>query len=121
MATPDPARIRAYRSGLWAEALAALWLLLHGYAVLAWRYRTPVGEIDLVVRRRGVLAFVEVKKRVAEADALAAVSPENAARVRRAAQWWLKTRPVLADKCDIRFDVMALSAYSRIRHIPNAF
>ena len=46
-----------------AERVAAWSLRLHGYRVLARRYRTPVGEIDLVVRRGSLLAFVEVKGR----------------------------------------------------------
>ncbi len=110
-----------YRAGLWAESLAALWLAGKGYRPLARRFKTPVGEVDLVVRRGRTLAFVEVKYRRKMADALAAVSPENAARVRRCAQWWLKTRPDLADKCDIRFDVVACAPYATPRHLPNAF
>lgn len=107
--------------GLFAENIAAWRLRLCGWRVLERRFKTPVGEIDIIARRGRVLAFVEVKRRETEGDALAAVSPQNAARVRRAAEWWLKARPGLADKCDIRFDVLALTPYCRIRHVPNAF
>lgn len=64
-------RHAAERRGHKGEAVAALWLQLHGWRILARRLRTPVGEIDLVARRGRTVAFVEVKARrtVAESDA----------------------------------------------------
>lgn len=56
-------RQRAERRGRRAEKIAAWFLRAKGYAVLARRYKTPVGEIDLVARRGRTLAFVEVKAR----------------------------------------------------------
>jgi len=56
-------RVRAYRRGLFAETVAALLLRLKGHRILARRYRTPVGEIDLVALKGKRLAFVEVKRR----------------------------------------------------------
>ena len=63
-------RQAAERRGHKGEALAALWLQLKGWRILARRLRTPVGEIDLVARRGRTVAFVEVKARatIAEAD-----------------------------------------------------
>ena len=56
-------RVKAYRRGLFAETVAALLLRLKGYAIVARRYKTPVGEIDLVALKGKRLAFVEVKRR----------------------------------------------------------
>jgi putative endonuclease len=56
-------RIRAYRHGLFAETVAALLLRAKGNRILARRYKTPVGEIDLVALKGRRLAFVEVKQR----------------------------------------------------------
>jgi putative endonuclease len=56
-----PARVAAFRTGLSAEGRAAAYLMLKGYRILARRFRTPYGEIDIVARRRNLLAFVEVK------------------------------------------------------------
>src|SRR5579859_3351957 len=70
----DAARRRAaYRRGHAGERLAALRLLLTGYRILARRYRTRVGEIDLIARRGDVVAFVEVKRRDGLAVGLEAV------------------------------------------------
>ena len=64
----------AERRGRRAETLAAWYLRLKGYRILARRYRTPVGEIDLIVRRGRLVAFVEVKRRPTEAEAAEAVT-----------------------------------------------
>lgn len=52
-------RVRAYRHGLLAETIAALLLRLKGHRIIARRYKTPVGEIDLVALKGKRLAFVE--------------------------------------------------------------
>ena len=59
----SPARLAAFRTGLSAESRAAAYLMLKGYRILAKRFRTPHGEIDIVARRRHLLVFVEVKAR----------------------------------------------------------
>src|SRR5258708_40248810 len=56
----DSQRRIAFRFGLSAESRAAALLIAKGYRILARRFRTPLGEIDIVARRRGVLVFVEV-------------------------------------------------------------
>jgi putative endonuclease len=113
-------RSARYRKGLLAEWLALVFLLLKGYWPLGWRVRTPVGEIDLVVRRRSTLVFVEVKARRTRADALAAVTPRNQQRVARAAQYVIAGDPQLASYT-CRFDVVAIAWYIWPRHVTHAF
>lgn len=79
-------RQRAERGGRRAERLAAWWLRLKGWRILAVRARTPVGEVDLVARRGRVLAFVEVKARATEAEAALALDEYRLRRVVRAAE-----------------------------------
>ena len=62
-------RVRAYRHGLFAETVAALLLRLKGHRIIARRYKTLVGEIDLVALKGKRLAFVEVKQRRTFEDA----------------------------------------------------
>jgi putative endonuclease len=62
-------RQSAERGGRRAESLAAWWLRLKGWRILARRVRTPVGEIDLVARRGRTIAFVEVKARATAVQA----------------------------------------------------
>ena len=60
---PRPERVAAFRVGLSAESRAAAYLIAKGYRILARRWKTPLGEIDIVARRRYTLIFVEVKAR----------------------------------------------------------
>ena len=80
-----------------------------------------LGEIDIVARRGRTLAFVEVKARAAEADAIFAIAPEQQARIARAAAHFLKTRPVYQSFAQ-RYDAMVLEA-GRFwpRHLTDAF
>src|SRR5229473_2901128 len=75
-----PARVAAFRTGLSAEARAAVYLMAKGYRILAKRFRTPYGEIDIVARRRNLLAFVEVKARASLDEAAYAVTPRQLPR-----------------------------------------
>ena len=118
--SPSPARSedgRARRDrGRRAEWLALLALSLRGYRPVARNLRTPVGEIDLVVRRGGTLAIVEVKTRGQLADAAEALRPGHQARIRRAAEFLLARRPDLA-ALTIRFDVMLVLPRRWPRHL----
>ena len=90
-----------------AERVAAWRLRLAGYRVLARRYRTPVGEIDLIVRRGRRLVMVEVKARPTEALARQAVPERQRRRIEMAARRFLAANPRYRD-CAVRFDVVAV-------------
>ena len=78
-------------------------------------------ELDLVVRRGRVLAFVEVKSKSGDGfgDPFEMVTPVKIARIRRATELWLLLHPELAE-LDVRFDVIAERA-GKIEHLPDAF
>lgn len=116
----NSARIAAYLSGHRGETLAALLLRLKLYRIVARRYKTPLGEIDIIARRWGVTVFVEVKARGkggGEAEALGSV---NRSRIARAAQHWVARHPALAGT-PLRFDVIFLAPGRWPRHVINAF
>jgi len=103
-------RRRAWRRGQAAETLCVIWLILRGYRIVGRRLRTPVGEIDIVARRRRTLAIIEVKARADRRRALESISTRQRRRLVRAAQWLIAGRPDLA-ALDIRFDVMAVAPW----------
>lgn len=105
MSSSLDARQKAYRRGIWAERLAALLLMAKGYRVVARRFRAPGGEIDLVARRANRLAFVEVKARNQEAEALEAVTWRQRQRVEAAARAWLALHPADGE-ADLAFDII---------------
>ena len=115
-----PARVAAFRTGLSAEARAAAYLMAKGYRILAKRFRTPHGEIDIVAKRRNLLAFVEVKARATLDDAAFALTPRQQARIIDAAQAWLMAHPEHAE-FDLRFDAILIAPRHLPRHLLAAF
>ena len=115
-----PERVAAFRTGISAEARAAAWLMAKGYRILAKRFRTPHGEIDLVARKRNLLVFIEVKARANLDDAAYAVTPRNQRRIIDTAQAWLMTHPEHAD-FEMRFDVILIAPRHLPRHLLAAF
>jgi putative endonuclease len=95
-------------------------LIAKGYRIVARRWKTPLGEIDIVARRRRTLVFVEVKARANVEDAAEAVTERSKRRIIAAAEVWLAHRPDDAN-CDIRFDVMLVTPGKLPRHFMNAF
>lgn len=114
------ARRRAYGFGQGAERLAAWWLRLKGYRILARDFRVPAGEIDLVARRGRTLVLVEVKGRASLDEALAALGPRQRRRIERAGAVFLQQRPHLAG-LDVRLDLVVMAPGHRPRHIADAW
>jgi putative endonuclease len=117
---PSPERVAAFRTGLSAETRAAAYLMAKGYRILQKRFRTPYGEIDLVVRKRNLLAFVEVKARASLDEAAYAVTPRQQQRIIAAAQAWLMAHPEHAE-FEMRFDAMLIAPRRLPRHLLAAF
>ena len=117
---PSPARVAAFRTGISAETRASAYLMAKGYRILAKRFRTPHGEIDIVAKRRNLLVFVEVKARGTLDDAAFAVTPRQQQRIIDAAQLWLAAHPEHAE-LEARFDAMLIAPRSLPRHVLAAF
>jgi len=116
----DAERKVAFRFGLSAESRAAAYLIAKGHRIVARRWRSPVGEVDIVARRRNTLIFVEVKARERLDDAAEAVLPRQQRRIIAAAGAWLASHPDDVNS-DIRFDVVLVAPKSLPRHIVAAF
>jgi putative endonuclease len=117
---PAPERVAAFRTGISAEARAVAWLSAKGYRILARRFRSPYGEIDIVARRRNLIAFVEVKARASIDDAAWAVTPRQQQRIINAAQAWLMAHPEHSE-FELRFDAMLIAPKRLPRHLMAAF
>jgi putative endonuclease len=116
-AAPDkqasPERVAAFQTGLSAESRAAALLMAKGF-------RTPHGEIDLVAKRRNLIAFIEVKARASLDEAAYAVTPRQQARIINAAQAWLAAHPDHAE-LELRFDAILIAPRRQPRHLLAAF
>src|SRR5215468_9467074 len=119
-AAPRPQRQVAFALGLSAESRAAAYLIAKGHRIVARRWRSGVGEVDIVARRRNTLVFVEVKARERLDDAAEAILPRQQRRIIAAAQAWLASHPDDVNS-NIRFDVVLVAPKSLPRHIVAAF
>jgi putative endonuclease len=116
----DASRIRAERHGRFSEYLAALFLLTRGYRLMAFRYRTKVGEVDIVARRGDLVAFVEVKARRELMAGVDAVGFTSQSRIRAAGDQWLRHQPDAAN-LSYRYDIIVVQPWRWPRHFPDSF
>lgn len=114
-------------TGAWGEALAAEYLRKRGYQLVASGYRCRFGEIDLIVKDRKYLIFVEVKLRKSAkfAQALEYVDGRKQDRLRTTASIYLSENPTSLQP---RFDVVEIYAPEgiqtscpEIHHMEDAF
>ncbi len=117
---PTPPDLSKRARGRWGEDRAAVHYRRLGYTVLDRNWRSPSGELDLVVERDGVVVFSEVKTRRDDryGPAAAAVGVGKQRRIRLLALEWLDVHPT--PRVGIRFDVVAITGV-RIEVIESAF
>ena len=115
----DPLRQAAEARGREGETLAAAHMKRLGWTIVAERVRTKVGEVDLVARRKGLVAFVEVKVRATAAELDFAIDERRLARVAAAAEALAATYATQGE--DIRIDVILIAPGAKLRHIENAW
>lgn len=118
---PTPHQLGLGKRG---EDLACRKLRRLGYAIVARRYRTRHGEIDIVAMDAGVLVFVEVKTRSSErfGTPLAAVTPVKQRRLTRMALDYLARSRTIGVPC--RFDVVSVAVSGKrpvVQVVVNAF
>jgi putative endonuclease len=113
-------RTRRYRLGRYAESISVWHLRLRGYRVLDRRYRTPVGEIDIIAQRGNLIAFIEVKARRTKTLAIESITPKQRHRIRRAAGAFLGAHPTLTH-CDLRFDIIMVTPWALPAHLTDAW
>ncbi len=111
---------KTFARGMGAEQRAADALRADGWEILARRARTAAGEIDLVARSGGLLAFVEVKARPTLADAARCLSERQRRRLEGAAALLLAEHPDWM-RDGIRFDLMLVDQAGTVRRIRDAF
>lgn len=116
----DPDRLKAFRRGHVSEYIAALYLLAKGYRVRAIRYRTKLGEIDIIARRGDLVVCVEVKARRDVDSAVFAVTGTAQHRIRAASDIWLSRQPD-AHRLSLRYDIVAVLPWRLPRHFVDAF
>ena len=114
--SPTPSAVPDHNRSLGArgEEAAATWYESQGYEILERNWTRREGEVDLIVRRRRTVAFVEVKTRTSDAfgTGAEAVLPAKQRRIRRLASRWLAELTPASGRAlvDLRFDVVDITA-----------
>lgn len=111
---------RLERKGRRAEWFAAVALMAQGYRISALRYRTPVGEIDIVARRGDLVAFVEVKARRDLTSGVDAVSYPAQRRIQAAGEVYIG-RQADSHRLSWRYDIVVVSPWRWPVHLEDAF
>ena len=118
---------RTYRIGHFAEIIAAAYLILKGHKIIKRRYKSPVGEIDLLTIKNKTLIATEVKFR--RTQKYNNKSPEyifetihikNRQRITRALEHFIAHNPRYHNY-NLRFDAIAIGWPPAIRHLDNAW
>lgn len=112
-------RARAEQQGRRAESIAAGWLRLHGWSILAQRVRTPRGEVDLIAKRGGLVAFVEVKARTKTEDLELAIDQHRLKRVAAAVE--ILYPEYCKNGEDARIDVILVAPRRLPTHLTNVW
>ncbi len=114
-------------TGKWGEALAAEYLRKNGYQIVAANYHSRFGELDLVAKKKKILAFIEVKLRKNDQYGAARefVTPAKREKLRMTAALFLQEYDAKA--LQPRFDVIeiyaphGISQQYTLNHMENAF
>jgi putative endonuclease len=109
---------RAYLKGKRGEWIASLYLRCKGYEILESRFKTPVGEIDLLVRRGKTLVAVEVKSRGSLEKAAFSITPFQQRRIEQALLYYLTHKSL---SINLRFDVILLAPWRWPYHVIGAW
>lgn len=110
----------SFIKGVEAEERAKSFLECKGLQHVATRFRTPGGEVDLIMKTSDTFVFVEVKQRKTLRDAIEAISKKQQRRIIESAQYFIDTQDHAARNAFIRFDIVLLSAH-QIQHVEQAF
>lgn len=111
----------AEAAGRRGERLAALWLQLKGHRILERRFKTKIGEIDLIAQKGRAIVFVEVKHRKNADAAFYSVTDFQADRISNAAQLYMVKIYRSQPEAEMRFDIIVTGAKWRPIHVKDAW
>ena len=109
---------KTYRFGIFAEKITMLFLFLKGYQIIAWRYKTYLGEIDIIAKKSNIIIAVEVKARRSKANVEEVLRPAQIRRIQKAAELFIAKNPRFHN-CNLRFDFVEVGRFFSIKHHRN--
>jgi len=118
--TKDVSKIQNSAKGAWGEALAVDFLKKKKYKIIKTNYTNFLGEIDIIASFKGVIVFVEVKRRLTQkyGRPIEAVDVRKQSKIKKVAEIFLAENN--KNFIDVRFDVIEI-VDDQINHVKNAF
>ncbi|MDR1334023.1 MAG: YraN family protein [Holosporaceae bacterium] len=104
--------------GIFGEFLAVCWLIIKGYTIVARRYKTVCGEIDIIAKKSNIIAFIEVKSRKSEDKCYNAITNKQLQRIRRTSEIFMHKNPQFFN-CFSRYDVILIANWRLPIHLEN--
>lgn len=104
--------------GILAENIAALFLQSKNFKIIARRFYTIYGEVDIIATLDSVLVFVEVKHRSNVENFLDLISPKKLLSLKQSSEFFLQKNSSYVDK-NFRYDIIFISEKQTITHIEN--
>lgn len=112
-------KISNHDFGLFAEKYAIFWLIIKGYKILEWRYKSQVGEIDIIALKNNFIIFVEVKSTQKKDLNIELVLRRNQIkRIFRASQIFLK-KNYQWQNYPRSYDLIVVKRFLKIKHYCN--
>jgi putative endonuclease len=109
---------QTYRFGILAEKISMIFLFLKGYKILAWRYKTAFGEVDIIAKKSRVIVAIEVKARTSKLIIEEVLHSRQIKRVKMAAEIFYAKNPQFHDH-DLRFDFIEVNRFFYPKHHVN--
>lgn len=109
---------QTHKFGLMAERISIFFLRFKFYRILAWRHKTPFGEIDIIAKKFRTIIFIEVKARKSEIIVEEVLRPRQIERIKRAAEFFIAKNPQFQNH-DWRFDFIEVNRFFRPKHFRN--
>jgi putative endonuclease len=111
---------KAFIKGEKAEKWAALYLWLKGYKILERRFKTPVREAGRIVKKPGLIVFVEVKARNTFEETAYSITPRQRKRITEAAKSYIMNNPSISEH-DMRLDAVLILPSRLPIHLKDAW
>lgn len=108
----------SYKFGIIAEKIVIFFLRFKGYKILEWRYKTSLGEIDIIAKKSNLIIFIEVKSRKKKTNLEEILHPKQIFRIKQASQIFIAKNNHL-QKYDLRFDFIEVDRFYRFKHYCN--
>ncbi len=111
---------KTYNFGILAEKITIIYLILKAYKILAWRYKTRFGELDIIAKKGREIIFVEVKARKKDTNLEEILRDRQTKRMVNAAQYFMSKNSKFREY-QLRFDFIFVNKFYWVRHYKNFF